>query len=93
MKTKIYLFNNSSGTTDWNICMAIAETGEVLAQHVCSHIGFMNGDLHDNRPERQKAWNVKYPEGYEIISLPQGSIPPEGVFERNRLLAETESKG
>lgn len=85
--TKIYLFNNSDGRTDWNVVYAMADTGEVLASHVCSHRCFMAGDLHDNRPERQKAWEEKYGE-YETVIVPQGEAPPEDVLEKNRLLGE-----
>lgn len=85
-KTKIYLFNNSRGDTDWNVVYAIAETGEVLAQHCCSHICFMRGDLYENRPERKKSWAEKYPNGYEIIELRQGETPPQEVIERNQEL-------
>lgn len=89
--TKIYLFNNSKGNTDWNACIAMADTGEVLASHICSHIGYMNGDLHDNRPERKEAWKTKFGE-YEIVSLPQGQIPPQEVLDKNTELGKEATK-
>lgn len=85
--TKIYLFNASSGETSYNTVYAMAETGEVLASHLCSHICFMNGDLHDTRPERKEKWKEQFGE-YEIVSLPQGEKPPQDVLERNKSLGE-----
>jgi hypothetical protein len=85
--TKIYLFNNSSGETDSNFVYAMADTGEVLAEHLCSHIGFMRGDLHDRRPERQKEWKEKFGD-YKIVELKQGKTPPKDVIEKNRILGE-----
>jgi hypothetical protein len=89
--TKIYLFNNSAGNTDWNAVYAMADTGEVLATHICSHICFMAGDLHDNRPERKKEWKEKFGD-YEIVELKQGETPPDDVIEKNRILGEEYEK-
>lgn len=41
---KIYCFNNG-GSEEWYIAVAICEDGHCLAQHVCSHPGFMPHDL------------------------------------------------
>jgi hypothetical protein len=84
---KIYLFNNSSGDTDWNIVYAMSEEGEVLASHCCSHICFMRTDLHDRQTERQTGWKERFGE-YELIELKQGETPPADVLEKNRIAGE-----
>jgi hypothetical protein len=89
-KTKIYLFNNSDESgirNQWCVCYAMAETGEVLAEHICSHPLFMEGDLIKNRPERQKAWSEKFPNGYETIIIEAENLPKE-VYERNQKLRD-----
>jgi len=89
--TKIYLFNNSRGDTDWNNVYAMADTGEVLASHVCSNVGFMHGDLYGHRPERQTAWKEKFGD-FKIVELEQGQVPPKKVLEKNRILGEKEKE-
>ena len=63
-KIKLY-FHYAANTAmkDWYHCTAILENGCVLASHICSHPGFMFGDLWDNRPERQKTMKEL---GYEV---------------------------
>lgn len=92
MKTKIYLFNNTQGISDWNVCIAMADTGEVLASHICSHIIYMRGDLYYNRPERKEAWAKKFPNGIEIIELEQGEVPPSKVIKKNEKLGDEATK-
>ena len=97
MKTKIYLFNNTPKDS-WNykngnlVCFAIAETGEVLASHMCSSTYFMKGDLIENRPERKEQWNKKFPDGYEIIELKDGETPPTDVMDKNEQLGLKEKQ-
>lgn len=38
----------------------ITEDGEVLNTHICSHIGFALGDLHDNRPQLVEKWHERF---------------------------------
>lgn len=52
----------------------IAENGEALASHLCSHAGFAQSDLHDGREERKIEWAKKFPEGYEIVWLEDSGL-------------------
>lgn len=38
----------------------VAETGEHLASHFCSNVGYARGDLETNRPERQADWRARF---------------------------------
>jgi len=49
---KLYLFvNNADNQQGWNDCLSITDDGYVLGNHICSHMGYMQHDLHD-RPDR-----------------------------------------
>jgi hypothetical protein len=43
-KHEIYCFNNG-GSSGWMSAIAIADDGHCLAEHCCSHEGFMRHDL------------------------------------------------
>jgi len=86
MATKIYFFNNTPNDKDWALVYAMAETGEVLAHHVCSHIGYMFHDLYGRYPAREAEWNAKFPEGFEIVMLENGKVAPPEVYAKNQQL-------
>lgn len=67
MKTKIYGFCNSY-SPGWEIAMALAETGQVLATHCCSSEGFMPGDLGMDGGDwsgKHEVYNEAFPDGWE----------------------------
>lgn len=84
MLPKVYIFaNDSFGLSDLS-CLAVAEDGEVLAQHICSDIGYARHDLHDAE-WRHNAYRVKFGQhgsGYEVVVLPVGEYPPDEVEAR-----------
>lgn len=64
----IYGFNNG-GSAGLLIGQLIAEDGEVLGSHCCSHEGYMPGDLgivEGARPDRHEHFRTKYPDGYRM---------------------------
>ncbi len=89
---KVYLFNNTAeADSDWNHCMLMADDGVVLGSHICSHRGFMYGDLVE-RPDRKETlkeyFGGKAGEAYEVIVVPQGEAPPKDVTEKNTKAGE-----
>jgi hypothetical protein len=64
----IYGFNNG-GSRDWWSGVLLAEDGTALGGHVCSHEGFMYGDLgilEGSRPDRHETFREHYPDGYRM---------------------------
>ena len=91
-KPKIYAFANADPhpTIGGYPVIASAEDGHVLGSHYCSHMGYAQHDLHD-RKDRRQACEEHYPDGYEFVVLPEGTFPPDVVFERNQ--ATTDASG
>jgi len=77
----IYLFSNARSGD--GIAYSMAEDGTVLGSHWCSHPGYMRHDLHD-RSDRRAACEAHYPDGYQLVVLPLGEVPPADVIARNR---------
>jgi len=61
----------------------IAETGEGLANHLCSDGGFAKGDLEAHRPERQVEWHKRFG-GYQVQFIGEGES--RGEMTQARLL-------
>ena len=76
---KLYICGNGYDT----IFSLVAETGEGLASHFCSHSGFAKGDLHDRRPERQKKWKERFGD-YEILFLGDDDMTEKELIKRNK---------
>ena len=82
----IYLFSNSRDGD--GIAYAMAEDGEMLGIHWCSHWKYMRHDLHD-RSVRRAVCEEHYPDGYRLVVLGRQEVPPPEVMERNRARAAT----
>ena len=67
---RIFGFNNG-GSENFLTALALAENGVVLGSHLCSHEGYMPGDLgilEGTREDRhEKDYRVHYPEGYRMV--------------------------
>lgn len=92
---KIFVFSNVRGGGD-GICYAMAEDGNVLGAHWCSHEGYARMDLGVNegsRPDRHETYKEHYPDGYEMIFVPASEVNShEGIsaaWELNQKLAVT----
>lgn len=72
----IYGFNNG-GSPGWFSTVLIAEDGTGLGGHLCSHEGFMYGDLgiiEGSRPDRHKTFREHYPDGYRMDFVPYDEV-------------------
>lgn len=65
----------------------VEDTGELLAQHVCSSASFAKGDLHDRRPERIAAWQEKYGD-YIVRWIGEDEMTEAELLLRNHALAD-----
>jgi hypothetical protein len=87
----IYGFNNG-GAPEWLQAVAIAEDGNVLGSHICSHEGYMPHDLgitKDSRPDRhEEHYKVHYPDGYRMDFVQHGDEGLAQALIRNQLLAD-----
>jgi len=74
-KPKIFGFNNG-GRPGFMIAVAIAEDGLVLAQHLCSHEGFMRHDLGMDGmcTWKHDTYNEHYPNGWETEFVPSDQL-------------------
>ena len=88
---KLYLFSNTT-EPKWLSCLAMSDTGHVLASHICSNLWFMEGDLITGRPERKEMYEEHFGgelgKAFEIVSLKLGEVPPEEVLELNQELGK-----
>ena len=71
--------------------LLVAETGEPLASHLCSHAGFAPGDLYHNRKERKSEWAERFGE-VEISFLEDTDISDEELIARNHRWAKEQEK-
>jgi len=89
---KVYAFCNSGSGTDWQIWLAIAETGQVITQHCSSS---RTWGIHDVGPEwKQEAYEKALGAGFEVeyIVIDDRQGPPGDVVEANRLLGVKAAK-
>lgn len=73
----IYGFNNG-GSPGWFSGVLIAQDGETLGGHVCSHEGFMPGDLgieEGRRADRHETFRAHYPDGYRMEFVGYSDVP------------------
>lgn len=64
----IYGFNNG-GSAGMLSAVLLAEDGEYLGDHCCSHEGYMPADLgvlEGTRPDRHETFRKHYPDGYRM---------------------------
>lgn len=93
----IYGFNNG-GSPGWFEGVLIAEDGNVLGSHLCSHEGYMRGDLgvaEGSRPDRHQGFQKHYPDGYrmEFVGHDEvdGHAALKAAFEKHKALPKPDS--
>lgn len=94
---KIYIFNNG-GSREWYSAVAIADDGHCLAQHICSHEGFMAHDTGITSNWKHENYNEHFGEGnWELEWVPDPRNHPglEAAYALNQQLGKerTEAKG
>lgn len=62
---KIYAFNNG-GRPNWYRCIAIAEDGHIVGNHICSHEGFMKSDIGVTSEWHHEDYKKHYPDGFIV---------------------------
>lgn len=62
--------------------LLVAETGEVLASHLCSHSGYAKSDLYERRPERIEEFTKRFGD-VEVKYIDETDITEEQLLERN----------
>lgn len=91
----IYGFNNG-GRPGFFHAMLIAEDGNVLGGHLCSHEGYMLGDLgilDGSRPDRHEHFRAHYPSGYRMTFVSHRDVKNhaglQAAFAKNAALPDT----
>ena len=75
MTPKVYVFVADRCLSGDMVGAAMAEDGTVLGRHICSNESWLRHDLHD-RPAGRSACEAHYPDGYDLVVLPEGEVPP-----------------
>ena len=87
---KIYCFNNG-GAPGWLQAIAISEDGHILAEHICTHEGYMRMDLGLDGTNKHDYYNAYYGEGQWELEWVEHPMVHEGLqeaFRLNDILAE-----
>ena len=63
--------------------LLVADTGEHLASHLCSHYGFAKSDLYEGRPERIEEFTKRFGE-IDVKYIDETDISEEQLLERNK---------
>lgn len=91
---KIYCFNNG-GSPGWYGAVAIADDGHCLAQHICSHEGFMQHDLGMTSTWKHDNYNARFGEGnweLEWVPDPKNHAGLKAAYALNQQLAKPASE-
>lgn len=86
-RTKIFGFHNGPPSGD-AVAYAIAENGEVVASHFCSHEAWARHDLGmDGHCDwKHDAYNKRFPDGWDVEFVPHDQIKTHpGLAEAYRL--------
>jgi hypothetical protein len=70
--------------------IVVAETGEALASHMCSHSGFAYSDLYGRRENRKAEWAERFGE-VEVKFLEETDIDIDELVARNHHWAKKEA--
>ena len=89
----IYGFNNGGSPGLLNGVL-LAEDGECLGGHACSHEGYMPHDLgiiEGSRPDRHETFREHYPDGYRMEFVPAKDVMTheglEAAYQKNQARA------
>jgi len=87
----IYCFANGRGG-DWIPCLAIAEDGHVVANHVCSHPDWGKHDLGLTSDWKHEEYFQHYPNGFVLEwvdnPMPGSNVGFDAALLKNRELKE-----
>lgn len=83
----IYGYNNG-GSPGWYSAELMAQDGTPLGGHICSHEGYMEGDLgilEGSRDDRHEGFRKHYPDGYRMEFVSGDPRKHAGLMEAYRL--------
>lgn len=78
---KIFCFINAVNSLGY-IPVAIAEDGEVLAEHCSSSEGYAKHDIGIGSTIKHERYKKKYPEGYELVWLDRDQLETNADFRK-----------
>lgn len=82
-KTQLVIVPGRTATRDAVFHIIVAETGEHLASHLCSHYGFAMGDLYEGRPDRKKEYHERFGE-IDVKYIDDLDFEEEELLRRNK---------
>lgn len=82
-KTLLVIYPGKGIRHDAVFGLLVAETGEHLASHLCSHYGFAMGDLYEDRPERIKEYKDRFGE-VEVKYIDETDVSEDELLKRNK---------
>ena len=82
-KTLLIIVPGRNITQDAVFSLLVAETGEYLASHFCSHYKFAKNDLYERRPERIKDFTERFGK-IEIKYIDETNISEEELVKLNK---------
>lgn len=82
-KTLLVIAPGRDVTRDCVFNLLVAETGEHLHSHLCSHYGFAKSDLYSGRPERIEKIKERFGE-VEIKFIDETDITYDELHRRNK---------
>lgn len=90
-KTLLVISPGSDVYQDSVFNILVAETGESLASHFCSHAGWAKSDLYAGRPERIKEWEKRFGK-IEVKFINETDVSEEELVKRNHKWYEKEKE-
>lgn len=91
MKTLLVITPGTETNHDSPFNLLVAETGEHLASHYCSHYLFAESDLYSGRPERIEEWRERFGE-IEVKFINETDISQDELIKRNHKWYATKIK-
>lgn len=83
MKTLLIIAPGTNVKQDCVFNLLVAETGEHLASHLCSHYRYAKGDLYEDRPERIEEFTKRFGE-IEVKFIDETDISEDELLSRNK---------
>lgn len=83
MKTLLVIAPGTGIERDCVFNLLVAETGEHLASHLCSHYEYAKGDLYECRPERIEEFTKRFGE-IEVKFIDETDISEDELLSRNK---------
>lgn len=83
MKTLLVIAPGTDIIQDCVFNLLVAETGEHLASHLCSHYLYARNDLYEGRPERIEELTKRFGE-IEVKFIDETDISGDELLSRNK---------